>query len=68
MRRIKRVESIVNLDYQLLRTQAVLDWRSSESHNDGPSKPIDEESMKRLHENLKRLHEDFKRYRKNKAA
>jgi hypothetical protein len=68
MRHVKRVEPIVNLDYQLLRAQAVLDWRTNESHNDGPSKPIDEESMKRLHENLKELHEDFNRYLKNKAA
>jgi hypothetical protein len=68
MRHIKRVEPIVNLDYQLLRTQAVLDWRTSESHDAGPSKRIDEEAMKKLHETLKGLREDFKSYRGNKAA
>lgn len=68
MRHIKRVEPIEILDNQLLRAQAVLDWRTNESHQVGPSKPIDEEAMKRLHENLRELHEDFKRYRKNKAA
>ena len=67
MRHNKRVEPIVNLDYQLSRAQAVLDWRN-ESQDGDPSKPTDEESMTRLHENLKGIHEDFTRYRKNKAA
>jgi hypothetical protein len=66
--RHKQVEPIVNLDYQLSRLQAVLDWRTNASPDADASKPTDEETMKRLHENLTGLHEDFKRYRKNKIA
>jgi hypothetical protein len=68
MRHSKQVEPVVNLDYQLSRLQAVLDWRNNASQDADPSKPRDEEAMKRLHENLTGLHENFKRYRKNKVA